>query len=382
VATQGTVITLTGTNFNHVAGITFGGKPAASFQVISPTSITAIVGQGASGDLSISSAAGNVFKTGFTFIPKPQIQPSGQTTFASGGSVQLTTIPATGYTYTWRRNGTIIPGNTSSNLIASETGSYSVTIGSSSVESESTPLSVKVVYALPPTNFKVQLTSESCKKSNNGVVMISTLQEEDYTATIKGNNKNVSYTFRSSKEITDLSAGEYEICITVAGQLDFSRCFNVIVTEPEDFSFISSVDNRRNTINLKMSGSKLYTIELNGKTYQTANTDIELPLISGSNILSVWTDKDCQGRITRTIELHSTPMVYPNPFEKELFVAAKQGESAKIDVRNLEGKLLYTGIHKSENGSYSIILDHLNPGIYLLQISSERSINTYKIIKR
>jgi hypothetical protein len=45
----GTVVTITGTNFSGASSVTFGGVEAASFTVVSPTTITAVVGTGASG---------------------------------------------------------------------------------------------------------------------------------------------------------------------------------------------------------------------------------------------------------------------------------------------------------------------------------------------
>lgn len=72
-AAKGNTITITGTNFTNASIVSLGGTGLASFTVISPTIITGIVGEGSSGDVSITTPAGTVNKAGFTFMePEPQ----------------------------------------------------------------------------------------------------------------------------------------------------------------------------------------------------------------------------------------------------------------------------------------------------------------------
>lgn len=66
-ATTGNTVTITGTNFTNVAGVAFGGVLASSFTVISPTTITAVVGTGASGDVSVMADSCITIRPGFTF---------------------------------------------------------------------------------------------------------------------------------------------------------------------------------------------------------------------------------------------------------------------------------------------------------------------------
>ena len=70
-AGEGAVVTITGTDFTGATAVSFGGTAAASFNVVSPTSITAVVDGGASGVASVTTPGGSVTKTGFIFIPKP-----------------------------------------------------------------------------------------------------------------------------------------------------------------------------------------------------------------------------------------------------------------------------------------------------------------------
>jgi hypothetical protein len=69
----GAAITIIGTNLSTVTGVSIGGVPA-SFTLVSPTQITAFVGQGASGVITLTTPVGTVSsQQAFTFIPPPNV---------------------------------------------------------------------------------------------------------------------------------------------------------------------------------------------------------------------------------------------------------------------------------------------------------------------
>lgn len=70
-ATQGTDITINGTNLSNITNVTFGGIPAQSFQILSDNLIHAIVGGGATGDVSVTGPNGTSSYPGFTFLTAP-----------------------------------------------------------------------------------------------------------------------------------------------------------------------------------------------------------------------------------------------------------------------------------------------------------------------
>src|SRR6185369_10938375 len=70
---NGTSITITGTNFSEVTSVSFGATNASSFTVNSPTSITAIVASGASGNVTVTTLGGSASLAGFAFVPAPTI---------------------------------------------------------------------------------------------------------------------------------------------------------------------------------------------------------------------------------------------------------------------------------------------------------------------
>lgn len=70
---RGDTIEITGTSLNFVTSVYFGATLASSFKVNSPTSITAIVGEGTSGEIKLYAPLGIVSLPGFSYIPTPTI---------------------------------------------------------------------------------------------------------------------------------------------------------------------------------------------------------------------------------------------------------------------------------------------------------------------
>lgn len=71
-ASPGDTITITGSGFYGISAVSFGGTAAASFEVVSPATITAIVGAGSSGSVSVTNPGGTASLTGFTYVKRNQ----------------------------------------------------------------------------------------------------------------------------------------------------------------------------------------------------------------------------------------------------------------------------------------------------------------------
>jgi hypothetical protein len=67
-------VTITGSNFTNVTDVRFGGTSAQSFTVVNATTITAVLGAGSSGDVSvIKSGFTDAALSGFIFFNFPTI---------------------------------------------------------------------------------------------------------------------------------------------------------------------------------------------------------------------------------------------------------------------------------------------------------------------
>jgi gliding motility-associated-like protein len=140
-AAQGETITIIGTDFTGATAVTFGGTPAASFTVVSDTEITAVVGNGSSGNIEVTTPGGNVTIANFTFINAPVVDSFSPATAAQGETITIigtdftdaTAVtfggtPAASFTVVSDTEITAIVGNGSSGNIEITTPGGTVTI--------------------------------------------------------------------------------------------------------------------------------------------------------------------------------------------------------------------------------------------------------------
>lgn len=99
-ATTGQQVSISGTNFTGATALRFGGTPAASFRVVSPTNILATVGAGSSGSLSVTTPGGTASLAGFVFTtpPAPTLTSFSPASAQQGRLVQISGTNFTGAT--------------------------------------------------------------------------------------------------------------------------------------------------------------------------------------------------------------------------------------------------------------------------------------------
>ena len=148
VGTPGTVVTITGTNFAGASNVRFGEVEASSFSVVSPTTITAVVGAGASGVVSITNDGWSNYLPGFIFDPTVHISAMGATTFCQGGSVVLQSSVSPGNQ--WYKNGTAITGATADTLLVTEGGIYTDKLSFPNLTNPSSSPITITVNPVPP----------------------------------------------------------------------------------------------------------------------------------------------------------------------------------------------------------------------------------------
>ena len=72
--------------------------------------------------------------------------------------------------------------------------------------------------------------------------------------------------------------------------------------------------------------------------------------------------------------------LFPNPVTNKLTIERNENTNATAEIYSLLGQKLYTCILKEENTN--IDLADFQNGIYFVLITSEKGINTYKIVKK
>lgn len=320
------------------------------------------------------------------------------TNVLSGGDVDFSDI-STGNPISWNwtfQGGTPSTSTEQNPTITYDTeGTYKVTLTASNSIGNNTKeienyITVYKPLGLPTDNYTVQITGETCRNSNNGIIDITAKEDYNYTATITGSTvSDIVQNFSTSSplHVENLSAGTYQICITIDGISYYNKCFTAVVSEPEDLSVLSKVNTKSKTVSLSLSGASLYSIELNSKKYFTTKSKITLNLDSNKkNILKVSTGINCQGFFKENILLSDT-IFYPNPVSKHLNISThtlfEKEDTVLVTILSLHGKKVFSKTYKDHsNGRIRVNTANLQEGTYIVSVVSNQEVVNYKIIKQ
>jgi hypothetical protein len=228
-AATGATVTLKGSNFTNVTTISFGGAAAASYQVVSDTVMTAVVGVGASGSITLNTAGGTASMAGFTYLPPPVIASFLPTTATAGVTVTITGTNFTGATAVsfGGTPATSFTVNSGTSIIATVAAGASGNVAVTTANGNSTLpgftfVPVPTIMAAGPTDIL-----------STGSVTLSTIAVANYTyqwlkdgATIVGTN--ASFVANQS--------GVYTLKATLNGvsQVSAPIVVNVTFTLPAD----------------------------------------------------------------------------------------------------------------------------------------------------
>ncbi len=385
-AGQNEKITITGEFFTGATAVSFGGTAASSFTVISDKIIEAIVGTGSNGEISVTTPGGIVGFSGFSMLPSPTISSFSPQSAIAGVEViisgsNFTEITAVSFGGKAASSFQVLSPTSIRAIVAPGSASGAVSVTNKSGTGTASGFTFN--YTLPSNNFSISTTDLTCKGTANGMIKITALTSLNYTATLTGNG-TVTNAFTNSLEIKNLQAGPYTLCITVAGESSFSQCFEVTLREPKDLALYSTINQKDNLLSLKLEGAETYYVKLNGELIKTSMNELVLGLKTGTNSLSVSTDKLCQGIIERTFMIGDGVKIFPVPFDNTLNLVLGQDYSDKVrvEIRNMMGKVVYSKEHTPDLGSLSLSLQGLEQGAYLVKVSSEGRRSVQKVLKR
>lgn len=210
-AATGAAITITGTNFTGATAVSFGGTAATSFIVNSSTSITATIGAGASGNVSITTPGGTASLAGFTFIPAPIITSFTPTSGGTGASITIAGTDFTGATAVsfGGTAATSFSVNSATSITAvvgtGATGSVSVTTPGGTVTLAGfTYTVVTAIDPVPGNSLGIRLYPNPV---TNGSFIIDTLKLNDQWEVLEifdadGKKKLSSFTVRNKTIVT------------------------------------------------------------------------------------------------------------------------------------------------------------------------------------
>nr|WP_289846867.1 PQQ-dependent sugar dehydrogenase [Maribacter dokdonensis] len=241
-----------------------------------------------------------------------------------------------------------------------------------------------IATSYPTNQFKITSTGTSCIGSENGSVLIESITTEEFSATITGEGVNSTIPFTETLSIKDLANGDYNLCISPINSSNYQTCSKIVITEPVSLSVFLDFNALTNEANINMSGAEEYTVQVNGKSFQTKESQITLPLIENINNISISTDQLCQGKYEETIYLGNTAIIYPNPVGSILSIDLKSLTIDKLEIAIFTeaGVLLHSSNLKVEQSIIEINTSILSSGIYFLRLKNGSFNKSFKLLKQ
>lgn len=171
---NGTLVTITGTNFTGATNVKFGGINASSFTVLSATSISALVAYGTTGIITVTTPNGAATSIGtFTYIPSPTITSFTPTSASSGANVIITGTNFTGATNVKfgginATSFTVLSASSITAVVGSgATGIITVTTPGGNVTSTSIFTFISITAPALSTNAITNITSSAATSGGN-----------------------------------------------------------------------------------------------------------------------------------------------------------------------------------------------------------------------
>ena len=257
----------------------------------------------------------------------------------------------------------------------------------------STPLGTLVdttgcaIFSLPSSNYTVQTNGVSCPGKSNGRIDIS-VENTSHVYSILVQETNETFRLNSQNQhrtsIEGLGVGNYTLNISVEGEEDYIQTFDVGITQPEEYTAKTSINTKNKTVDVKVVGSDLYLVELNGDFKIYKKDHFQLDLRPGYNKLKIGTPQDCQGVYEEEIFISEQLEYYPNPVVDYLnIVIPGTDREAKIQLYNRMG-LLVKNLNPSIPSSRIVKINtsDLSQDVYIIKVNGLTVDQNFKIQKK
>lgn len=329
-ATAGTTVVITGTNLSAATAVRFGGTNAHSFSVNSDTQITAVVGSGASGAVSVTTYGGTAARDGFTFqaeqviIPAPTI-----TSFTPQEAAANATVTITGANF----SGSGLSGITGVLFGGVPAQTYAV----------QSPTTITAVVGTGASG-SITVSSARGNASLAGFRFIPTPVITDFTPKSAGRGATVSITGRNFDGVTSVSFGGTAVQFTVSGDTLIRATLQIGST---------------GAISVTTPGG---TATAAGFTF-TSSLFAAAPKENGATLTDVRVQVAAQ----------SSMRVYPNPASDLLVIEAVPectSTPLRLTLRNALGAVVMTLEAQGTDGLFrkEVNVAHLAPGTYSMEM--------------
>jgi hypothetical protein len=244
-------------------------------------------------------------------------------------------------------------------------------------------------YLIASNAISIYSETPSCPNVANGSIEITTsLTEYSFDIAVHGEGIDENFTginLYENFKIENLAAGTYEITVAIPSILH-EQFFGITINGPTSISGkFQGADSNTQSAKYIVSGSKEYTVDINGiqKNYffnSTEENEIEVYNLKMSNKILISGINDCQGIVVDTFSLEEKVLVYPTITSGLLYIV---GEVQPMEIRiyNSLGQIVLTD--NWNNISENILhLDNYTSGLYIVHIITEADTKTFKIVKK
>ncbi|UMB60657.1 C10 family peptidase [Lutibacter sp. A80] len=234
-------------------------------------------------------------------------------------------------------------------------------------------------FTLPTNNFKIETVGETCPNKNNGQLIITAQETQNYSTTIKGSN----YNFTTNKTIENLAPGTYDFCISIEAE-NYEQCFSININEGTTISAKTSLQSKKLFIDIA-KGTAPYTISVNGQdTFKTSNPNFSLDIKNG-DLVQVKTSIECESTFSKTINLPETITIYPNPVKNSIIntITVNSNQKGQIIIYNQIGQIASVKNVSLNNGINNLNIDvsNLKTGLYIFTFKTTENTYSTKFIK-
>jgi len=246
------------------------------------------------------------------------------------------------------------------------------------------------IVSLPANAFAVQSTAVTCPGTGNGsitVTLASGIPEGTYNAVLTENGQQLASSNFSEGVVSfaNLDGGNYELCFTADTLGGFERCAGVVLYEPVPLAVQSVVNTSGSEVALELTGGESFEITLNGETFVTGQSSINLPLDRIENTIEVRSTQDCQGVYKETIILSNQVFIYPNPVlngRVSIYLGDATIKVANAELYDFSGNKIYSKEQQATAGVIELNVNGLRPGIYMVQVRTQNKLITHKLVIR
>lgn len=259
--------------------------------------------------------------------------------------------------------------------------SYNITVkardGSNNLSVASENLVVKTnAFTLPSTNFEIETISETCLGKENGIISITATENYNYTTQVNG----INYNFLTTRTIENLPAGTYDFCIAVAAK-NYEQCFTVSIEPGETIAGKATIKANKAIVEVA-KGTAPFTVFVNGdELFETNSTNFTVPVMNG-DLVEVKSAIDCEGTITKQVELFETVLAYPNPSTGLFEISIPfETEFIEVEIYNVQSSLLSSKVYPVNYGKILLDIKNQPSGVYYIQLNTTEP-QLLKIVKQ